>query len=465
MGLIKAVAGMVGGVLADQWLEYFYCDAIPEDTLVVKAKKRISSRSSNTKGEDNIISKGSTIAVADGQCMIIVDQGVVVEICAEPGEFIFDSSTSPSILAGKFGQSLVDTFKELWDRFKHGGSPAKDQRVYYINTKEIWGNKYGTPSPIPFHVVEKNINLETDVSIKCHGEYSYEVSNPILFYQRISANFSGDRFTRDRIDSQLKSELLTALQPALYRISEKGIRYSALSGYTKEIAKELNTELIEEWGKLRGISVVSFGVSSVSVEKEDMDRINELTTHAALRDPSLAMAHMAGAQAAAMQSAAKNEGGALLGFAGLNSAGGAANNSMQALLQMQQMQQAQQAQQNSANTWTCSCGTSNTGKFCSGCGKPQPAPEGAWSCECGAQNTGKFCSSCGKAKPGNTTGWTCSCGTVNGGKFCSNCGKAKPADAPLYRCDKCGWEPEDPMNPPKFCPECGDPFDENDIKR
>ena len=459
MGLIKAALGAAGGLLADQWLEYFYCDSLPEDVLAIKGRKRVSGRSSNTKGEDNIISNGSTIAVADGQCMIIVDQGAVVEICAEPGEFIYDTSTSPSILAGKFGESLVATFKEWWDRFKHGGSPSKDQRVYYINTKEIKGNKYGTANPVPFHVIYPKINLETDVSIKCFGEYSYHISNPILFYRNVSANFR-DVYTRDLIDSQLKTELLTALQPALYRVSTAGIMYSALPGHTKEIADALNVELSETWGELRGISVVSFGVSSVTASKEDEDRIKELQTHAALTDPNLAIAHLAGAQAAAMQTAAGNEGGAFLGFAGLNAAGGAAGSSMQALLQMQQAQAAQAAQ---APGWTCECGAKSTGKFCPACGKPQP---GMWTCECGTANTGKFCSNCGKPQPGaEPAGWTCECGQVNGGKFCSACGKPKPADAPLYRCDKCGWEPADPANPPKFCPECGDPFDENDLKK
>ena len=282
MGLIKALAGSVGGVLADSWLEFFYCDAIPENTLAVKGKKRVSGRSSNTKGEDNIISNGSRIAVADGQCMIIVDNGTVVELCAEPGEFIFDSSSSPSIFAGKFGQSLVATFKEFWDRFKHGGGAARDQRVYYVNTKEIIGNKYGTANPVPFHVSYPEINLERDVSIKCFGEYSYEISNPILFYTNVCGNFEG-QYNRDRIDSQLKTELLTALQPALYRVSEQGIRYSALPGHTGKIADALNAELSDKWVNLRGISVVSFGVSSVSANKEDEDAIKELQTHAVAR--------------------------------------------------------------------------------------------------------------------------------------------------------------------------------------
>ena len=460
MGLIKAIAGAVGGTLADTWLEFFYCDALPENTLAVKGKKRVSGRSSNTKGEDNIISNGSRIAVADGQCMIIVDNGTVVELCAEPGEFIFDSSSSPSIFAGKFGQSLVATFKEAWDRFKHGGGAARDQRVYYINTKEIIGNKYGTANPVPFHVSYPEIHLERDVSIKCFGEYSYEVSNPILFYTNVCGNFEGS-YTRDRIDSQLKSELLTALQPALYKVSEQGIRYSALPGHTGKIADALNTELSDKWVNLRGISIVSFGVSSVTANKEDEDAIKELQTHASLRDPGMAAAHIAGSYATAMQDAAKNEGGAFLGFAGLNAVGAAGGSAMTGLYQMAGQQTAQQAP---ANAWTCSCGVQNTGNFCQGCGKPKPAPAGSWTCACGTVNQGKFCQSCGKPKPGEEVGWTCSCGQVNGGKFCQSCGKPKPAEAKLYRCDKCGWEPEDPAKPPRFCPECGDPFDEKDVK-
>ena len=428
MGIIKTALGAIGGVLADSWLEYFYCEALPEDVLAVKGKKRISGRSSNTKGEDNIISNGSIIAVADGQCMIIVDQGYVVELCAEPGEFKYDTSTSPSIFSGKLGESIVATFKEMWERFKMGGSPGKDQRVYYINTKEIIGNKYGTANPVPFRVVDKNIGLDVDIGIKCFGEYSYTISNPILFYKNVCGNFS-DKYTRDRIDGQLKSELLTALQPAFAQISEQGIRYSALPGHTTEMADALNNVLSDKWENLRGISVVSFGISSVSANKEDEDMIKELQKNAALRDPTMAAAHLVGAQAQAMQDAAKNEGqGAFMAFAGMNMAGQAGMNASN-LFAMGQQQQAQQAQQPAADSWTCACG---------------------------AVNTGKFCTNCGAKKPEAAPGWTCECGAVNQGKFCSNCGAKKPADAPLYRCDKCGWQPEDPAHPPKFCPNCGE---------
>ena len=219
MGLLQAGLGALGGTLADQWKEYFYCEALDADTLVVKGQKRTGKRSSNTRGTDNIISKGSVIAVADGQCMIIVDQGKVAELCAVPGEFVYDSSSEPSIFAGKLGESILETFKEIGRRFTFGGEPAKDQRVYYINTKELVGNKYGTASPVPFRVVDQRARIDLDIAIKCFGEYSYHIIDPILFYTNVCANVT-ESYKRDAIDSQLRTELLTALQPAFARLSE-----------------------------------------------------------------------------------------------------------------------------------------------------------------------------------------------------------------------------------------------------
>ena len=447
MGLIQAGLGALGGTLADQWKEYFYCESMPADVLVTKGIKRVGGRSSNTKGTDNIISKGSVIAVADGQCMIIVDQGKVAELCAQPGEFVYDSSTSPSIFAGKLGQSILDTFKDIGRRFTFGGEPPKDQRVYYINTKEIIGNKYGTASPVPFRVVDQRARLDMDIGIKCFGEYSYHISNPILFYTNVCANVSTE-YTRDNIDSQLKTELLTALQPAFARVSELGIRYSALPGHTTELASSLNQELSAKWRDLRGIEIVSFGISSLKADEEDEKKIKQMQEMAAYTDPTMAAARLVGAQAAAMESAGANPNGAATAFMGMgmaNQAGGASIQNLfgmgAAQAQTQQTQQAVPAQQApAANSWKCACGTVNTGAFCMECGKPKPAA-------------------------GNAAGWTCDCGAVNKGKFCSECGKPKPKGAPLYRCDKCGWEPADPTKPPKFCPECGDPFDENDVKQ
>lgn len=483
MGLIKAGLGAVGGVLGDQWKEFIYCESMKPDVLVAKGMKRTSSqgRSSNTSAEDNIISNGSTIAINDGQCMIIVENGKVVEICSEPGEYTYDTSTEPSIMAeGLNMDSVKKVFAQIGKRFTYGGDPGKDQRVYFFNTKEIIGNKYGTASPIPFRVVDARIGLDMDIPIRCFGEYSYKITNPILFYTNVCGNVS-DEYQRSEIDSQLKTELLTGLNQAFGVMSEKGVRYSALPGHAQEIGDELNNVLSKKWRDLRGVEVVSFGVSSVKASEEDEKYIRDLQ---ALSNPNARVAFMTGATGQAMQSAAANEGaGAMGAFMGMNMAGAAGGNMMGALnQQMAMQQQAQQyapqqgapmgaaapaPQEAAADSWKCACGAVNTGKFCAECGakKPEPKPaEGSWKCSCGAVNIGKFCSECGAPKPAAPVdnSWTCSCGTVNTGKFCSNCGSKKPEAAPVYKCDKCGWVPDDPHNPPKFCPECGDIFDDND---
>ena len=469
MGLIKAGIGALGGTLADQWKEFFYCEAMPKEVLVTKGQKRITSRSSNTKGNDNIISNGSGIAVADGQCMIIVDQGKVVEVCAEPGEFTYDSSSEPSIFAGKLGESIIATFKTIGKRFTYGGDTGKDQRVYYFNTKELIDNKFGTPNPIPFRVVDSKIGLDVDVSIRCSGVYSYKIADPILFYTNVCGNVEKE-YTRDELDSQLKTEFVSALQPAFGHLSELELRPNQIVTHNTDLENAMNDALSTKWGELRGLKVVSIALGSVTLPDEDADMIKQAQRAAIMRDPTMAAATLVGAQADAMKAAASNEAGAMTGFMGLgmamNAGGGAgAAQNLFAMGQQQQQQQAQQAAP-APGGWTCACGASVNGNFCPNCGakKPEPKPAaGAWKCSCGATASGKFCPECGAPKPADEAGWTCSCGTVNKGKFCQNCGAKKPAGAPLYRCDKCGWEPEDPHNPPKFCPECGDPFDDGDI--
>lgn len=470
MGLIKAALGSVGGVLADQWKEFFYCESIPANVLVTKGQKRTGNRSSNTKGSENIISNGSVIAIADGQAMIIVEQGKVVDICAEPGEYTYDMSTEPSIFAGDLGESIKQSFATIGKRFTFGGDTGKDQRIYYFNTKELIGNKYGTPSSVPFRVVDERAGIDIDINIRCFGEYSYHICDPILFYTNVCGNVAAE-YTRDKLDSQLKSELLTALQPAFAKISAMGIRYSALPGHTTELADALNEVISEKWSGLRGIEIVSFGVSSVKAEEEDEKMIKEMQRNAAFMDPTRAAAHMVGSQASAMQAAASNQGaGAAMAFMGMGMAQNMGGMNAANLYQMGQQQAAQQPAPAPAPAapagWTCSCGqTGNQGKFCMGCGaaKPEPKPVDSWKCSCGATATGKFCPECGAPKPAED-GWTCSCGQVNKGKFCPNCGAKKPAGVPQYKCDKCGWEPEKGVKPPKFCPECGDPFDDGDIQ-
>ena len=456
MGLIKAGIGAVGGTLADQWKEFFYCDAMDKDVLAVKGQKRVGGRSSNTKGSDNIISNGSGIAVADGQCMMIVEQGRIVEVCAEPGEFTYDSSTEPSIFAGNLGQSILDTFKTMGRRFGYGGDTGKDQRVYYFNTKEIMENKFGTANPIPFRVVDSKIGLDVDVSVRCNGLYSYKITNPLLFYTNVCGNVAYE-YRRSEIDSQLKTEFISALQPAFAKISAMEVRPNELPGHAQELSQAMNEALTQKWEGLRGISVVSIAMNPITLPEEDAQMIKEAQRTAIMRDPTMAAATLVGAQAEAMQSAAANENGAMMGFMGMGMAQQAGGVNAQNLFAMGQQAQAPQKK----DGWTCSCGAENTGNFCAQCGKPKPAENG-WRCSCGAVNTGNFCAQCGKPKPAEN-GWTCSCGAVNTGNFCAQCGRPKPAGAPLYRCDKCGWEPEDPHNPPKFCPECGDPFNGGDV--
>ena len=472
MGLIKAAAGAAGGVLADQWKEFFYCEALDKEVLAVKGQKRVSGRSSNTRGSDNIITNGSGISVADGQCMIIVDQGKIAEYCAEPGVFTYDASTEPSVFSGSFGESLKETFKTIGKRFTYGGDTAKDQRVYYFNTKELLDNKFGTQNPIQFKVRDDDINLNLTIGIRCNGVYSYKITNPLLFYTNVCGNMT-DEYRREELDSTLKSEFLGALQPALGKLSAKKMDYTEIPMYTIELADEMNAFLSSKWSGLRGLSIVSIGINSVTASDEDVKKIQRLQEATATGSNAFAMAgRLTNAQAQAMEDAANNPNGAMMGFMGMGmaqQAGGMNNvgNLYSMGVQQQQAQAASAAPAADPNAWKCSCGATASGNFCPNCGskKPAPAPaEGSWKCSCGAVVSGNFCPECGSKKPADEGGWTCSCGAVNKGKFCPQCGAKKPEGSPLYRCDKCGWEPEDPKNPPKFCPQCGDPFNDNDIK-
>ena len=399
MGLIKAGAGSVGGVLADQWKEYFYCDSMDANTLAVKGQKRISKRSSNTKGNENIISTGSVVAVNEGQCMMIVEQGKIVEVCAEPGEFVYDASTEPTIFAGKLGKSILDTFKVMGKRFTFGGEAPKDQRVYYFNTKELIDNKFGTPNPVPFRVVDHKIGLDVDVSIRCSGVYSYRIADPLLFYSKVCGNVT-HAYTRDQLDTQLKTEFISALQPAFAAMSELELRPNQIVAPTDDLENAMNSALSKKWGELRGLEVVSIALGSLTLPEEDAEMIKQAQRTAMLKDPTMAAATLTGAQADAMKAAAANSAGAMTGFMGMGFAQNAGGINAQQLFAM---------------------------------GQHKAAPQ--------------------------QESWKCSCGSVNTGKFCPECGAKKP----YYRCDKCGWEPADPTKPPKFCPECGDRFDNSDL--
>lgn len=410
MGLIKAGVGAIGGVLADQWKEFFSCNALSNDVLVAKGVKNTSARSSNTKGSDNVITSGSGIIVADGQCMMIVEQGKVVEVCAEPGQFTYDNSIAPTVFSGNLGESIMATFKEIGKRFTYGGQAAADQRVYYFNTKELMDNKFGTPSPIMFRVVDHNIKLDLDVSLRCSGLYSYRITDPLLFYTNVTGNVDRE-YRREEIDNQLKTEFISALQPALAKISELQVRPSALPAHAEELSMAMNQVLTQKWAEKRGISVVSVAMNPITLTEEYEEMLRQAQGAAIYRDANMAGAAMTTATADAMRSAAENPNGAFMGYMGMGMAQQAGGVDTKALYEMGQKQQVQEARshqessQAGARSWTCpDCQTSNTGNFCSNCGKEKPA--------------------------------------VSAAKFCSNC----------------GWQVTDPSNPPKFCPECGTAF-------
>ncbi len=445
MGLLKVAKDSVSSLLGDQWREYFYCDSITDEIIVVKGQKKVNTgRNNNTKGSDNIISNGSIIAVNEGQCMLIVDQGKVVDLCAEAGEFVYDASTEPSLLYGNLGENIKKTFSQFWRRATFGGNTAKDQRVYFFNTKEIKNNLFGTTSPVPFRVIDKNIGLDIDISVRCNGVYSFKVSNPLLFYKNVCGNVVRE-YSRNDIAGQMKSELLNALQPAFAKISAMGIRYSEIPAHNTEVAMALNEELTNLWLELRGIEIITLSINSVKASEEDEDMIKELQKTAVFRNAGMAAAQLSTAQAEAMKSAAKNEStGPMMAFAGMNMANMVGGMNAGRLFQMDAANNQRPAAPQSAPV------------------SANSAPVLGWKCLCGKEdNRGKFCVNCGFPKPVNA-GWTCSCGHINQGNFCPECGSKRPEGAPLYKCDKCGWEPEDPSNPPKFCPECGDPFTSED---
>lgn len=420
MGLIKAALVGASSALGDTWKEFFYCDSLPPDVLVVKGQRRTGKHSSN-KGNENIISNGSLIAVADGQCMIIVDQGQVVEICAVPGEYKYDMSSEPSLFAGGLGNSIIETFKVMGKRIGFGGDTGHDQRVYYFNTKEIIDNKFGTQNPVPFRVNYEDLGRTFTVGVRCNGVYSYKITDPILFYTNICGNVSAD-YKRSEIDNQLKAEFLSHLQTGFANLTN-GVRYDQLPGHTLELCQAMNNALADEWQKKRGIRIENISINSVTVSKEDEDRIKKYEDLAWNKDPLNAASTLVGAQAEAMTAAANNKNGAAMGFFGMGMAQQAGGVNAQNLFNMASASAPASAAP-TAGSWTCKCGKVNTGKFCAECGSPKPAPVGEWKCSCGSVNTGKFCAECGKPRPADES-WTCTCGAVNKGKFCAECGKPK----------------------------------------
>ena len=451
MGLIAAALQAGGNQLSNQWKEFFYQDALPNEVLMVAGKHQ-TGRTSNTKGEENVITNGSTIIVADGQCMIIVEQGRIVEVSVEPGAFTFRTDLAPTFFCKPenetFWGNLKNNFAQMVQNFTYGGNTAVVQKVYFLNTRLITDRPFGTQTPIYFNVKDSRLNFESDVELRIHGKFDVQLTDPVKFYTTIATNVAYD-YKLSQIEGALKSDISDKLQDAIAEINTDGLRPSGLPGKKKEIVASLIESL--RWEDKYGFTLKDIRMEQPKMSPEDEATLKELQKAYAMGGNAAVAAGMAlNAQNTAMVNAASNSGGAMTGFLGMGMAQQAGMANTNGLFQMAQQQMAQQQQPVQQ-------------------APQQPAPQAApapatgWKCSCGHEgNTGKFCAECGAPKPAEQEGWTCECGAVNKGKFCAECGKPKPAGAPLYKCDKCGWEPEDPHNPPKFCPQCGDPFDDND---
>ena len=486
MGLIKLVMDTAGGVISDQFLEYFYCDTIDNNTLMVKGTKVQTARGQNNKASDNIISNGSKIVINEGQCMMIVDNGAIVEVSAEAGEYVFHNNTEPSIFAGKFGESIVASFKQFGRRFTYGGETGHDQRVYYFNTKIITDNKYGTASPIPFRVIDKNISLDIEIGIRSHGEFSYTLVDPIIFYKKLAGNVT-DRYDKADLNKQLTAELVHAFQPAFTRVADQGVRYYQLTGNVDVISKETKKEL-ENWKEDYGVELDKLTLRSATASEKDQDMIKELQKNAVFRSADMAAAHLVSAQADAMKAAASNTStGPMMAFAGMNmanAAGGANSTALYGMAQQQQMMQnqqyggyqqgmpqqgyqqgmPQQGYQQGQPQQGYQQGMSQQGYQQQG--QPQQGyPQQGMSQQGQQAQPDGFVGQVGGQTQVNATAdkeWVCTCGQHNTTKFCSNCGSKKPESTGGFKCDKCGWTPAPGAAAPKFCPNCGDIFDEND---
>ena len=427
MGLIRALVDGAGTVMADQWREYFTCDSLDNNVLVAKGEFRTKKRGlfgARNKATEDIITNGSVISVNEGQVALIVSDGKIVDFCAEAGYYKWDGSTEPSMFCGDFFRGLVDSFKRVGYRFTFGGDPGSQQRVYYVNTKEILDNKFGTQTPMPYD----DPYYKTALYIRYFGQYSFRITDPLIFFSSIAGNVA-DTYTCEQLKATSTDEFMTALDTALAMCSAEGFKFSQLPVKQREIARYMSETLDEEWRTRRGIEIVSVALAKVTPDEDSRKRIEEFDTNVMHAAPDAMAGGMAYAQMRAMRDAANNSGGAMTGFMGVGMAAGAMGVRGQETL----LDRAEELADRKAAAAPA----------------PAAAPAAGRACpKCGTVATGKFCPECGEQIPTDDGSWTCSCGRVCTGKFCADCGAAKPDG---YTCT-CGYKSETPF---KFCPECG----------
>lgn len=440
MGIIKTAFNALGGTLADQWLETIEPFDMGDNTVMTcgVSVRRDDRRNGNRKGSQNVISDGSVIHVYPNQFMMLIDGGKIVDYTAEEGYYQVSNSSAPSLFSGSLGDSVRDFF----ERVKFGGATPTAQKVYYINLQEIKGIKFGTRNPINYFDNMYNAEL----FLRAHGTYSIRITDPLRFYYEAVPRNKEIVDIKD-INEQYMAEFLDALQSAINQMSADGIRISFVASKSRELSRYMADILDEDWKKNRGMEVQSVGLASISYDEESKKLINMRNQGAMLSDAAVREGYVQGAMARGFEAAGSNANGAAAGFMGIgmgmNAGGGMAGAFSQAnqqqMAQQQAARQQQMAQQQQeAAGWVCSCGAKNpeAAKFCPQCGGKKPEAPGEWVCaECGAKNTGKFCMNCGKPRPAS-------------GKF---------------HCSKCGFETDNAAGM-KFCPECGDPVNEEDFK-
>lgn len=389
MGIVKALTSAIGGSLADQWLEVIEAGSMGDQTIFTSGVK--VRKGSNTKGTDNTVSDGSVIHVYPNQFMLLVDGGKVIDYTGEPGYFTVKNSSMPSLFNGQLKEAVSESF----DRVRFGGQTPTSQKVYFINLQEIKGIKFGTPNPINYFDQFYNAEL----FLRAHGTYSVKVTDPILFYAEAVPK-NAEHVEVEDINGQYLSEFLEALQSSINQMSADGIRISYVASKGRELGQYMADVLDDQWRAGRGMEIQSVGIASISYDEESKALIQMRNQGAMLSDPGVREGYVQGAAARGIEAAGSNANGSLAGFMGMgmgmNTAGGFMGAASAANANQMQMNQAAKSA-GAQETWTCSCGSVNTGKFCSECGNKKP--EGPWTCGCGAVNNGKFCSECGKPRP------------------------------------------------------------------
>lgn len=395
MGIIRAVTSAAGGSLADQWLEVIEADNMGDTTVMASgvAVHRDSKRNQNKKGTEYLITDKSVILVGQNQFMLLVDGGKVIDYSAEAGYYTVSNSSAPSLFNGNFSEALKDTF----NRIKYGGVPSVSQKVYFINTQEIKNIAFGTTNPVNYFDNFYNAELY----LRAFGYFSIRITDPLKFYAEAIPRNAVNVNIED-IHKLYLAEFLNAFQTAINKMSADGIRISHVASKSMELAKYMSDVLDDDWKERRGMVIESVGIANISYDEESKKLINIRNQGAMLSDPSVREGYVQGSIARGLEAAGSNEGGATQGFMGVGMGMQSAGNFMASATSTNQNQMNQQKAENeqksasAEDSWTCSCGTENSGQFCSECGAKRPDV--------------KFCPECGEKLPENA-------------KFCTKCGK------------------------------------------